>query len=396
MICARIASVGDTRGATGVGPPSVSLEVLKEPTPVAYLHQGYDATVGGSSPHLLDWPHPAVLLVDQAVLVALSVIPIWMFTERRFGAEPGIPRLTITCLVAAYALAWEIQSLVGFDFHSFAFAVPILAVAIDRADAGKWRVATISILTLLLVKEDLALVVAAFGVYAFVRGRRQLGVFITATGVTAFGLLVGVVVPAFSGGIYPHWSYGELGPGPWSALRYVVMHPVATLHVMVSPKTKLGLLTWVFVPGALLSLVSPIVILAVPLLLERILSERPNVWSTAFQYSAPLAPIIGMAVIDGLWRAVRWRRHGGGEKAVWPPGCDRREMRGGQAGVVPTGDRADVCGRRHRHFRACYLGPFPLVVVGNRPFPDLPPRSLGCQCMEGRTNVAARRDRRCQ
>ena len=140
-------------------------------------------------------------------------------------------------------------------------------------------------------EEDLALVVAAFGVYAFVRGRRQLGVFITAIGVTAFGLLAGVVVPAFSGGIYPHWSYGELGPGPWSALRYVVMHPVATLHVMVSPKTKLGLLTWVFVPGALLSLVSPIVILAVPLLLERILSERPNVWSTAFQYSAPLAPI---------------------------------------------------------------------------------------------------------
>ena len=252
-----------------------------------------------------DWirPNPAVLLVDQAILVALSIIPVWMFTERRFGAEPGIPRLTTTCLVAAYALAWEIQSLVGFDFHSFAFAVPILAVAIDRADAGKWRAATISILTLLLVKEDLALVVAAFGVYAFVRGRRQLGVFITAIGVTAFGLLVGVVVPAFSGGIYPHWSYGELGPGPWSALRYVVMHPVATLHVMVSPKTKLGLLTWVFVPGALLSLVSPIVILAVPLLLERILSERPNVWSTVFQYSAPLALIIGMAVIDGLRRA---------------------------------------------------------------------------------------------
>ena len=57
-----------------------------------------------------------------------------------------MPRLTTTCLVAAYALAWEIQSLVGFDFHSLAFAVPILAVAIERADAGRWKAATIWVL----------------------------------------------------------------------------------------------------------------------------------------------------------------------------------------------------------------------------------------------------------
>lgn len=251
------------------------------------------------------WPDPDVLLVDQAVLVALSVIPVWMFTERRFGAAPGVARLTTTRLVATYALAWEIQSLVGFDFHSLAFAVPILAVAIERADAGKWRIATISIVSLLLVKEDLSLVVAAFGVYAFLRGRRRLGLFLVAIGLAAFGLLVDVVIPAFAAGVYPHWSYGELGPGPWPALRYVVLHPIATLRVMVSPTAKVGLLAWVFVPGALLSLLSPITILAVPILLERVLSQRPDVWSTAFQYSAPLAPIVGMAVIDGLWRATR-------------------------------------------------------------------------------------------
>src|SRR5581483_689230 len=43
-ICARRRSVGDTRRATGVGPPSLLLQVSKEPTPVAHLHQGPDAT----------------------------------------------------------------------------------------------------------------------------------------------------------------------------------------------------------------------------------------------------------------------------------------------------------------------------------------------------------------
>ena len=75
---------------------------------------------------------------------------------------------------------------------------------------------------------------------------------------------------------------------------------------MISPRPKLVLLGAVFLPGALLSLLSPIVILAVPALLERVFSQRPDVWSTGFQYSAPLAPIVGMAVIDGLWRARRW------------------------------------------------------------------------------------------
>ena len=155
------------------------------------------------------------------------------------------------------------------------------------------------------MKEDLSLIVAAFGVYAFVLGRRRLGIFLVAVGAAAFGLLVDVIVPAFAGGAYPHWSYKELGSGG-PALRYVITHPIATLKLMISPRPKLVLVGAVFLPGALLSLLSPIVILAVPALLERAFSQRSDVWSTGFQYSAPLAPIVGMAVIDGLWRARRW------------------------------------------------------------------------------------------
>ena len=36
------------------------------------------------------WPSPDVLLVDQTVLVALSVVPVWMFSERRFGGGPAL------------------------------------------------------------------------------------------------------------------------------------------------------------------------------------------------------------------------------------------------------------------------------------------------------------------
>lgn len=259
------------------------------------------------------WPSPDVLLLDQVLLLALSLIPVWMFAERRFGSEPGARRLTTTCLVAAYALAWELQALVGYDFHSLAFSVPILAMAIERADAGRWPGATIWVLSLVLVREDLALIVVAFGIYAAIRGRRLLGVALALVGATMFGVLTDLVVPALAGGTYPHWSYQELGSGPGPALRYVVTHPLTTLRLMVTPRTKLGLMAWTLLPGGLLALASPVAILAIPALLERLLSQRPEVWQTKFQYSAPLAPIVGMAVIDGLWRAARlydgrWRR----------------------------------------------------------------------------------------
>lgn len=253
------------------------------------------------------WPSPDVLLIDQTALVALSVVPVWMFTERRFGGGPGTPRLTTICLVTFYALAWELQSLVGYDFHSLAFSVPILAVAIERADAGRWRAATFWILSLLLVKEDLALVVAAFGLYAIIRGRRRLGAVLFLVGAAAFGLLTDVVVPALAvGGVYPHWSYQELGSGPGPAIRYVVTHPITTLRLMVTPRAKIDLLAWTFLPRGFLPLLSPIVILAIPELLERLLSQRASVWQTNFQYGAPLAPILGLAAIDGLRRGERW------------------------------------------------------------------------------------------
>ena len=293
------------------------------------------------------WPSPDVLLIDQTVLVAVSVVPVWMFTERRFGSAPGMPRLTTICLVICYALAWELQSLIGYDFHSLAFSVPILAVAIERADAGRWRAASVWILSLLLVKEDLALVVAAFGIYAFVAGRRRLGAALFVVGAASFGLLTDVVVPALAaGGVYPHWSYQELGPGPGPALRYVVTHPITTLRLMVTPRAKLGLLAWTFLPSGLLALLSPITVLAIPALLERVLSQRPDVWQTSFQYGAPLAPIVGLAVIDGLWRGDRWRaarRAGRRPQAaaipapapgVVGPGPVRAPVRGGEAALI--------------------------------------------------------------
>jgi uncharacterized membrane protein len=47
---------------------------------------------------------------------------------------------------------------------------------------------------------------------------------------------------------------------------------------------------------------SPLIVLLIPLALERFLSASPFHWGTSFHYSAPVAPILAMSAGDGLAR----------------------------------------------------------------------------------------------
>ena len=107
---------------------------------------------------------PQALLVAQAVLFALAIPPIWVFTRRAFGGDSKATAAAYL-VAAAYALSWPIASALDFDFHEVAFAPVLIAVALERLQAGKLRSALIALAILLLVKEDMGLLVAGIGLY---------------------------------------------------------------------------------------------------------------------------------------------------------------------------------------------------------------------------------------
>ena len=66
----------------------------------------------------LYWIHdsPETLLVAQAVLFALAIPPMWVFTRRALGG--GLKATVAAYLVSvAYALSWPVASALAFDFH---------------------------------------------------------------------------------------------------------------------------------------------------------------------------------------------------------------------------------------------------------------------------------------
>src|SRR2546428_9624187 len=135
-------------------------------------------------------------------------------------------------------------------------------------------------------------------------------------------------MPAIAGAPYGHWTYEALGSGPASALLHLVRHPISSLELLVDNPIKRKL--WGGITGAwlLLPLISPISIVAIPTLLERLWSSNPALWSASFHYSLVIAPVLAFAAIDGLARLQhklsrpRWQgRPGvGASLAVLAPG----------------------------------------------------------------------------
>ncbi|MBT2480553.1 DUF2079 domain-containing protein [Streptomyces sp. ISL-94] len=235
------------------------------------------------------FPGPVTLLVVQSALFALAAVPVTRAAVRFLGHARGI------AVGVAYGLSWGIQRAVEFDFHEIAFAVPVIAFALEALLARRWRAALLWGLPLVLVKEDLGFTLAAVAVVVAWRARTAdrraawtaLGV---AAGAVVFAVLVFTVfIPAFATAGYGYWDKLDGSGSPLDGIG-----------------TKLTTLGWVLIPtSGLLALRSPLLLVAVPTLGWRFLSGDDHYWSTDWHYSAVLMPVVALALVDAIGTARR-------------------------------------------------------------------------------------------
>jgi uncharacterized membrane protein len=237
------------------------------------------------------FPTPVTLLVAQALLFALSVIPVTRVAGRLLGRGPG------GAVGVAYGLSWGVQRAVDFDFHEIAFAMPLLAFSLEAVLRQRWAAAQWWALPLVLVKEDLGVTVAMIGLLVRLRTRHErragrgtpagtYALALAAFGIAASAWEVNWLIPAFHGPGYDAFAHIN---GEGAVKGYI---PVAT---------ALRTLLWVLVPaGGLLALRSPLLVVALPTLGWRFVSHYPENWGTAWHYSAVLMPVVFLAMVDAV------------------------------------------------------------------------------------------------
>lgn len=282
----------------------------------------------------LYWIHsgPATLLVAQALLFATAIPPLWVFTRRELGPFAAY------CVAAGYAVSWPVAQAVVFDFHEVAFVPVLTAVLFERfsayrGDRGHWWQLVVPAVALLAVKEDMGLLVAAFGVAMIIlaarwrtprrRQARWVGAGFTAGGLAAVVVSTAVLLPAMGSKPQFYWRYGQFGPTLPAAAWHMLTHPATTAATFTHPDVKIHTIVLLGAVAAFGSVLSPFVLLAVPQLAERMLADAPNWWTSGFHYDAFLVVVLLCAGVDGVARVRRWSaRHGwavaGGRfTAVW-------------------------------------------------------------------------------
>jgi uncharacterized membrane protein len=263
----------------------------------------------------LYWIHdsPATLLVAQAVLFALAIPWLWMYTWRRLGSQAAA---YFVC--GAYALSLPIMAAVVFDFHEVAFVPVLTAIMVERFDADKRWHGVAAAVALLFVKEDMGLLVAGFGVYLLVSRRPRpwtsqhwIGAGFVIGGLAATWIASHLLIPAFGGSASFYWAYSQFGSSVGGAALNIVTHPLHALRVFFTPWVKTRTMIGLLAMFAFLPLASPLVLAALPLLAERMLaSGYPLWWQAKFQYDAFLVMILACAAVDGAARVQRrWSGH---------------------------------------------------------------------------------------
>jgi uncharacterized membrane protein len=256
------------------------------------------------APFFLIWPSPVTLLVAQAVLTAVSVLPVtWVAAEklgRRAGAAIGF----------AYGLSWGLQQMIDFDFHEIAFALPLLAFSLAALIRGRYRNAVLWALPLVFVKEDQGFTVAALGVVMIVISlwrddprqsvRTALigGQFLIAWGIAWSVLAIAVIIPHFNPAHhYLYWNDGgTLSPGSSFGVGTTVR------QFFTAWPTKLQTVLMLLLPTAFIALWSPLALIALPSIVLRFLGTNANFWGTQYHYNATAMTILFLAAIDAIAR----------------------------------------------------------------------------------------------
>ncbi|HEY7487028.1 MAG TPA: DUF2079 domain-containing protein [Streptosporangiaceae bacterium] len=314
----------------------------------------------------LYWVHdgPKTLLVAQAVLFAAAIPWLWVFARRELGAGVAY------CVAGAYAVSWPIAGALAFDFHEVAFAPLLTAIMLERFQAA-WRPAdrqpadrataphgvrralpgwwrrprvhgVLAAVALLLVKEDMGLLVAGYGLYLLTRREFRLGAWFVVGGVAWTWLAARVLIPAFGGNPDYYWAYGTLGDDLPGVLAHIVTHPWDAIRLLGVPPIKIVTMSLLVLPLLLAPLCSPLVLAALPLVAERMLAGRyGNWWEPRFQYNAFLVVVLIAAAVDGVCRL-------------------RKRLRGFALGGI---DLAEVWGAAVLALAVALAGFFPLVSV---------------------------------
>jgi uncharacterized membrane protein len=269
---------------------------------VSRLASHVDPLLIAFAPPWLLWPSPSLLLVIQAVVVALGAFPVFWLARKHVQSDRAAAAFAF-----GYLLYPPVQWLTLDDFHAVSLACPLLLFAFWYLDEDRLGAFALFAVGATLTKEEIGLAVAALGIwYALSTRRLRVGGTVAALGAAWSTLAIAVIIPAAGDdGSDFYGRYEEVGGSPLGLLETLFTDPGRILSVAFDERGA-EYLAQLVLPLAALPLLAPAaLVVAVPELAINLLSSTLTQTSIHFHYTAGVVPGLFAAAILGASRLTR-------------------------------------------------------------------------------------------
>ena len=243
---------------------------------------------------------PRLLLVLQPVVLALGAIPLFWIARRYLKSG-----LAVTCIVLCYLMYPALGYMNLFDFHPIIISIPLIFLAYWALISQRRFLFWFSIILALSTKEELAIPIAAFGIYCLFRqGWRRKGMALIAISLIWLCLCLMFVIPFFNEG--RPYRFVSL----WNHLFVDSTSPIDLITVKaentIGASNKLSFLTHLLLPLGFLPLLEPsILAITIPSVVYLLLGNDPALHTIGYQYPAVLVPWLFLAAVMGFHKIER-------------------------------------------------------------------------------------------
>jgi uncharacterized membrane protein len=264
---------------------------------ISRLAAHFDPILAAFAPLWWLWPSPELLLVAQAIAVAVGALPVFWLARKHLGSEHAGLGFALV-----YLLYPATQWLTLNEFHPVALACPLLLFAFWYLDQDRLVPFGAFAALAMTTKEEIGLVVAGVGIwYATGRRRPRAGGAIAAAGVLVSVLAIAVVIPHYNAGAESafYGRYDAIGGSASGIGKTAVTRPWRIVEEAFGGN-DLHYLMHLLLPLALLFLLAPLVLVAaLPELALNQLSATPTQTSIHFHYTAGAIPPLVVASVLG-------------------------------------------------------------------------------------------------
>ncbi len=245
------------------------------------------------------FPSPLTLNIIKVLLFFCGTFVFYLIAKKRIGGREAVILMAayIFYLPNIFALAWE------FDFETLSPLFLFLMYYFYEKENLKGFIATTTIT--LLIKENMPLILMAFGLLALLTPKKtktKWGIIPLVIGFLFFYLLTMKIVPGFRGlQTHPYVAhYSAWGKSVGEIILNFFLNPITTFQYLLETR-RINFLIEIFLPLLFLPIFSGgVLILALPILLQHLLSSVPEEQRIAYHYLINVSPFLFIATAHTL------------------------------------------------------------------------------------------------